>query len=66
MRTIAEIKAIIEKLPPEQFAQLRDWVLELDAERWDAQLETDAAAGKLDALAARAIKDLSAHRCTDR
>jgi hypothetical protein len=65
MSTIAEIEAAIQKLPPDQFAQVRDWIAALDAQRWDAQLEADAASGKLDALGAKAIKDFQEGGCTD-
>ena len=64
MSTVTEIEAAIKKLPPEQFAELRDWIAALDAQRWDAQMEADAAAGKLDKLAAKAIKDFKEGRCT--
>jgi hypothetical protein len=59
---MARVKAIeeeIEALSPEEFAELRDWLLERDWERWDRQIEADAAAGKLDDLFAKA---LAAHR----
>jgi len=65
MSTVPEIEAAIQKLPREQFAQVRDWIAALDAQRWDTELEADAAAGKLDALAAKAIKDFKEGRCTD-
>jgi hypothetical protein len=65
MSTIAEIEAAIQKLPPEQFAQVRDWIAALDAQRWDAQLEADAASGKLDTLGASALKEFKEGRCTD-
>jgi len=65
MSTVPEIEAAIQKLPPEQFAQVRDWIAAVDAKRWDAQFEADVASGKLDGLAARAIKDLKEGRCTD-
>jgi len=65
MSSVTEIEAAIKKLPPEQFAQVRDWIAALDAQRWDAQFEADVAAGKLDKLAAKAIKDFKEGRCTD-
>jgi hypothetical protein len=65
MSTVPEIEAAIQKLPPEQFAQVRDWIAAIDAQRWDTQLEADAASGKLDALGAKAIKDFKEGRCTD-
>ena len=35
---------------PEDFARLRRWFAEKDWERWDRQIESDSAAGKLDFL----------------
>jgi hypothetical protein len=59
MKTLQEIESAIAQLPPEEFARLREWVLARDAEAWDAQLEKDIQAGKLDQLAEEAIR---AHR----
>lgn len=33
-----------------ELAELRNWLLELDWEAWDDQIERDAAAGKLERL----------------
>jgi len=40
----------IRKLPPDELAQLREWLLERDADEWDREIERDAASGKLDRL----------------
>jgi hypothetical protein len=37
-------------------AQLREWFAAFDAEAWDRKFEADVRAGKLDALAAEALK----------
>lgn len=39
----------------EELAQFCQWFAEYDSEMWDAQIEADAEAGKLDALAAEAL-----------
>ena len=44
---------------------LRAWFAEFDAERWDSQFEDDVKAGRLDAFANEALKDLKEGRCTD-
>lgn len=49
----------IKKLSPEELAELRDWLLERDAERWDREIERDAASGKLDKVFE---KSLANHR----
>lgn len=40
----------ISRLSPEEFVQLRNWLLERDWDEWDRQIERDSAAGKLDRL----------------
>lgn len=45
----------IKKLPPEEIAQLRDWLLELDADQWDREIERDASSGKLDNVFERSL-----------
>lgn len=65
MSTVTEIERAIEQLPPEEFVRLRDWFAERDSARWDQQFESDVAAGRLDALAAKALQHLNDGRCTD-
>ena len=55
MATIKELQQAILKLPEEDYAELVRWLLELDWERWDRELEEDVQAGRLDALAAEAL-----------
>ena len=47
MRKVEEIEEQIRQLSREEFAELRQWILELDWKTWDAQIEADAKAGKL-------------------
>jgi hypothetical protein len=54
MSRVEEIESQIEQLPPEEFARVANWIREMDQQRWDEQLDRDAAAGKLDALLAEA------------
>ena len=58
------IEGLIRELSPEELAALREWFATYDAEAWDRQLEADAKAGKLDALAERALRDHLAGRST--
>jgi hypothetical protein len=62
MTTVEEITAAIAKLPPEQVAQIREWLNERDEAEWDAQIERDERAGRLDALADRALAEYRAGR----
>jgi hypothetical protein len=66
MSTIEEIEGAVRSLSPKELAAFRSWFAEFDADAWDRQLEEDAAAGRLDALAAEALMDLREGRCTDR
>ena len=66
MSTIAEIEDAVRRLSPEDLAAFREWFVQLDAGAWDRQIEEDAAAGRLDSLAAEALEDLRQGRCTDR
>jgi hypothetical protein len=47
----------IKRLPPEEIAQLRDWLLELDADQWDREIERDADSGKLDNVFDKSLGD---------
>ena len=54
MVEIERIQNEIEALPERDFLRLRRWFAEKDWERWDKQLESDVAAGRLDSLLAEA------------
>jgi len=62
MSTIEEITSAITQLPPEQVAQVRAWLAEYDERQWDEQIERDEGAGRLDALAERALAEYRAGR----
>ena len=57
MTKLEVLEQEISMLSAEEFAQLRNWLLERDWEEWDQQIERDAASGKLDRLFAQARKD---------
>ena len=59
MMTTEDIEKAIEQLAPRELARFRAWFEEFDAARFDAAIERDAEAGKLDKLAEEA---LAAHR----
>jgi alkylhydroperoxidase family enzyme len=62
MTTVEAITAAIAELPPEQVAQVRAWLNEHDEAEWDAQIEQDERAGRLDAPADRALAEYRAGR----
>jgi hypothetical protein len=65
MSTIQEIEEAISQLSESDRAKLRDWLANLDQDDWDKQIADDEAAGRLDALADEALKDLREGRCTE-
>lgn len=65
MTVISEIEVAITKLSREDLSAFRDWFQAFDAEAWDKQFNEDVAAGRLDALAEEALRDLHEGRCPD-
>ena len=57
MTTVEAIEKEIEKFSPKELAEFRRWYADFDADAWDAQIEADAATGKLDALAEEALAE---------
>ncbi len=60
MGRVESLQQQIQELSAEELAELRDWILELDWKLWDAQLDQDVQAGRLDALADAALRDHAA------
>jgi hypothetical protein len=59
MTTAEDIEKAVEQLPPRELARFRAWFEAFDTREFDAAIERDAQAGKLDPLADEA---LAAHR----
>jgi hypothetical protein len=57
MSRVEEIERAIEELSPDEFRQVAQRVHDIEAERWDKELDRDAAAGKLDFLRQEAQAD---------
>jgi hypothetical protein len=57
MSRLNALKAEIENLPSEEFAELFRWLSEKDWETWDKQIEADSLSGKLDPLAREALEE---------
>jgi hypothetical protein len=64
MGKIEKIEQEVEALSPEELAQFRAWFLEYDWAAWDRQIERDSRAGRLDAPAAKALRDHAAGKTT--
>ncbi|GAB4300982.1 MAG: hypothetical protein Fur0025_40930 [Oscillatoriaceae cyanobacterium] len=58
--TVEQIEAAILNLSETDFAKLRNWLLDLDYQQWDRQLEQDILDGKLDNLAKEALAEFEA------
>jgi hypothetical protein len=64
MSRVEQIEAEIQRMSSEELASFRAWFAEFDAESWDRQFAEDVQAGRLDALAALAVRDHEAGRST--
>jgi hypothetical protein len=64
MAKVEKIERELQDLSPEELAKFRQWFAVFDAEAWDRQFEADVKAGKLDALAERALRDHAAGKST--
>lgn len=64
MGKVENIEQQIQALSPEELAQFRAWFLEFDWAAWDHQIERDVRDGKLDGLAAKALRDHAAGKTT--
>lgn len=65
MGKVEAIEQAVEGLSAEDLAVFRRWFAEFDAAVWDRQIEQDARAGKLDALADEALNDHTTGKSTD-
>lgn len=64
MNKLESIEKQIEKLSSEELANFRRWYAAFDAEVWDREFETDVKAGRLDALADKALRDHNSGQTT--
>jgi hypothetical protein len=62
MSTVEEITAAIEQLPAEDVIRIRACLAEYAERLWDAQIERDERAGRLDSLIDRALDEHRAGR----
>ena len=64
MSRVKDLESRIQELSAEELTAFREWFTKFDADIWDQELEADAKAGKLDALAERVLRDHHAGRST--
>jgi hypothetical protein len=55
--TTEDIEKAVEQLPPRELARFRAWFVAFDTSQFDAAIERDAKAGKLDGLAEEALAE---------
>lgn len=60
MSEVEQLEQKIQNLSEAELTQFRAWFADFDAKAWDRQIERDANAGKLDALADKALRDHAA------
>lgn len=65
MTALETAENIVTQLSRDELAQFRQWFAEFDGEVWDAQIEADAAAGKLDTLMEEALAEYHAGKATE-
>ena len=65
MSRVEEIERAIQELSHDEFAQVARRVYAIEQEPWDAELDRDACAGKLDFLIAEAREDRRHGRLRD-
>jgi len=61
--SVQELEEAVTQLPRPEFSQFAAWFEEYQSDLWDKQIEQDALAGRLDALAEQANREFEAGRC---
>lgn len=64
MGKVENLERGVKGLSPEELAAFRKWFATYDWKVWDRQIEQDVLAGKLDALADKALLDHAAGKST--
>ena len=65
MTTAEDVEKAVEQVAPQELARFRAWFEAFDANRFDAAIERDAKAGRLDAFAEEAIAAYRAGQSRD-
>jgi len=65
MTKIEDIEKAVSRLSPEELAEFRAWFEAFDAAQFDAKIERDAQAGRLDKLADAAIGEFKEGRARE-
>ncbi|MBB3522288.1 hypothetical protein RJJ37_06705 [Rhizobium redzepovicii] len=62
MTKLEQIEKSVTELDKQEFQAFSAWFEALKAERWDRRMEADAASGKLDRFAEKALADSRAEK----
>ncbi len=65
MSRVEQIEGEIRRMSSQELALFRAWFAEFDADSWDLQFEADVKSGKLDTIAAVALRDHESGRSTE-
>lgn len=65
MTTLENAEQLVEQMSLAELSHFRRWFAEFDSEVWDAQIEADAQAGKLDTIAQEALSEYHAGKATE-
>lgn len=65
MSKLQTLERRVSALSAKELAEFRRWFAEFDAAAWGREIERDAKAGKLDALAAEALREHSLGKSTE-
>jgi len=57
MTKVQALEEEIVKLSATELAELREWFADREADEWDAEIELDAASGRLDKLFEKSVAD---------
>lgn len=63
--SLSEIKRAVSELSPAELTELASFILRQDNAAWDAQMDEDAAAGRLDFLFDEAVRERAAGQLRD-
>lgn len=64
MGNVEKLERQVKDLSPKELSAFREWFIAYDWEAWDRQLGKDVAAGKLDTLAEKALRDHAGGKST--
>ncbi len=64
MSKVKDLGTQIQQLSPEELKAFREWFTKFDADNWDQEFAGDVKAGKIDAMANRALRDHQGGRST--